>query len=70
VKTDRYTKVILTIIAAVLVLIAGQNFFEMKSATAANGIVKVAICNPGADGWCAEVVKVGRTYALPVARQN
>jgi hypothetical protein len=55
-KTDRYTKIILTIIAAALIFIAGQNIFEVKSATAAKGVTKVAICD--LDGnWCADVLE-------------
>jgi hypothetical protein len=67
-KIDRYTKVILTIIAAALVLIAGQNLFEMKTARAANGIVKVAICNPYGDGWCADVLSSSGQKGLSVIR--
>jgi hypothetical protein len=55
-KTDRYTKIILTIIAAALIFIAGQNIFEVKSATAGNGVVKVAVCNLDGD-WCADIVE-------------
>jgi hypothetical protein len=55
-KTDRYTKIILTIIAVALVFIAGQNIFEIKSATAASGVTKVAVCNLDGD-WCADIVE-------------
>jgi hypothetical protein len=44
-KADRYTRVMLTIIAAALVMLTFQNIFEAKTATAAGGIVKVSICD-------------------------
>jgi hypothetical protein len=60
-KTDRYTKIIHTIIAAALVILVFQNFFEAKSATAANGITKIALCSVKGD-VCAEVSKLRDRY--------
>ena len=49
---DRYTKTILTVIAAALVALAVQN--ALPSARAAGGVQKVVICNK--DGTrCADV---------------
>jgi hypothetical protein len=44
-KIDRYTKIVLTIIAATLVWIAGQNTFYVKNVNAQSGIMKVALCD-------------------------
>ena len=47
-KTDRYTRVVLTFIAGLLALLVCQSFFEMKSATASmesRKVIKVAICS-------------------------
>jgi hypothetical protein len=57
-KTDRYTKIVLTVIAMALVVLTCQNFFEIKSATAITQpekIMKVALCDTSgkfcADTW-------------------
>ena len=53
-RVDRYTKMVLTAIALALVMLVCQNALEMKSATAAAGIARVAICDTtGQD--CADV---------------
>jgi hypothetical protein len=53
--TDRYTKVVLTIIAVSLATIALQHTIPSAFAQS-SGITKVAICNPQNPNVCAEVV--------------
>jgi hypothetical protein len=60
--TDRYTKTVLTIIAAALVVIVIQNIGGSLSA-ATNGIQKVQICD--ADN-CASLFRTRDAWRLPV----
>jgi hypothetical protein len=53
-KIDRYTKMILIVIALTLGMLGCQNAFKMKSATAAAGITRVAICDTTGQ-YCADV---------------
>ncbi len=56
-KTDRYTRVVLTFIAGLLALLVCQNFFEMKTATASmesGKVIKVAICSTNGK-LCADI---------------
>jgi hypothetical protein len=53
--TDRYTKVVLTIIAVSLVTIALQHVIPSAFAQS-NGITKVAVCDLQYPDLCAEVV--------------
>jgi hypothetical protein len=56
-KTDRYTKIVLTVIAMALVVLTCQNFFEVKSANAitqSNKPIKVTICSTSG-GDCADI---------------
>jgi hypothetical protein len=58
-QTDRYTKAVLTVIAAALVTLAGQNAIGSLHA-ADQGVQKVAICNVMTPEICATVkVKLG-----------
>ena len=56
---DRYTKVILTVIAANLTLMTLQGLDLIPQADAAGGIQKVAICDYDRDNQCAIVTKFG-----------
>ena len=60
-KTDNYTKIILTIIACALVTLVCQNAFEIKGANAAGGVNKVALCDTSGK-YCAEVVPTRNGY--------
>lgn len=60
--TDRYTKTVLTIIAAALVAIVAQNGIKASKAQS-DEIQRVAICElRGAE--CANLYRVGDKYAL------
>lgn len=52
---DKYTKIILTIIAANLTLMTLKSFDLVQKAEAFGGIQKVAICDARDDRFCAEV---------------
>jgi hypothetical protein len=71
-KTDRYTRVVLTFIAGILTLLACQNFFEMKIATASehspSKVVKVAICSANGT-WCADILQNGGIQGVRVFNQ-
>ena len=59
-KTDKFTKIIMTVIAVALVKIAFQDTQAIKPLFAHNGeevIHKIALCDT--DGWCADVVEDG-----------
>jgi hypothetical protein len=51
--TDRYTKTVLTIIAAALVGLVVQN--AIGPLAAESGISKVAICDPTDPAYCARI---------------
>jgi hypothetical protein len=53
VKIDAYTKVVLTVIAAALSVIAIQN--SVPIATAQSRVTKVTICDPKLPSYCADV---------------
>lgn len=56
---DRYTKVVLTVIAIALVVIAARPMFGPKSATAQSGVVQVDIVRVGGSSlWLAEPINV------------
>jgi len=56
---DRYTKVVLTIIALALVVIAARPLFEARPATAQSGVVQVDIVRVGGSSlWLAEPINV------------
>jgi hypothetical protein len=64
--TDRYTKVVLTIIAVSLAVIALQ--YMIPSAFAQNTYpVKVFLCDPTNPNWCADI---GRSGGLVVEVKN
>jgi hypothetical protein len=71
-KTDRYTRVVLTFIAGILTLLACQNFFEMRNATASehspSKVVKVAVCNTNGT-WCADILQNGGIQGVRVFNQ-
>jgi hypothetical protein len=55
-KTDRYTKIVLTVIAACLVFqtlaqleLVPSAFAQMSGSRVASDVTKVSICNPGGD---------------------
>jgi hypothetical protein len=50
---DRYSKGVLTVIAAALVVLVVQN--AIRPSTAQDGLQRVAICDPTATGQCAHV---------------
>jgi hypothetical protein len=54
-KTDSYTKIILTIISCALVILVCQNAFEIEGVNAADGVSKVALCDTSGE-YCAEVL--------------
>ena len=66
-KTDRYTKIVLTVIAVTLLLMASRDLVGMAGAQ--SGVQKVMLC--GRSGFCADVGEItdGRnkgTYVLLV----
>jgi hypothetical protein len=71
-KTDRYTRVVLTFIAGLLALLVCQNFFEMKTATASDHsrskVVKVAVCNTEGT-FCADILQNGGVDGVRVFNQ-
>ena len=60
--TDRYTKTLLTVIAAALVAIAAQN--AMSASHAQVSITRVALCDPVNINTCAAVFDVADSQAL------
>jgi hypothetical protein len=44
-QIDRYTKVVLTIIAGALVVVAAENAMKQAQAQTQPGVMKVAICS-------------------------
>lgn len=65
---DRYTKAVLTVIAAALVTIAAQNFIGPSSAQSL-GVPKVQICD--ARGICASILNNSKGwYSLNVTPTN
>jgi hypothetical protein len=69
---DRYTKAVLTVIAAALVTLATQNAIHSSNAQLTNGVQKVAVCNlvgplqDPRDPECASVRVVGVGPGLTV----
>ncbi|MBE8988072.1 hypothetical protein [Nostoc sp. LEGE 12450] len=53
-KSDRYIKIVLTVIAVALVFLTWENALEVKYANAAQGISKIAICDKSGK-YCADV---------------
>lgn len=74
-STDKYTKVVLTVIAAALSIIALQLSLPSAFAQSNNfsftphGMLRVSICNPkgSADGlvYCADIVNGGQLRTTP-----
>jgi hypothetical protein len=58
---DRYSKIVLTVIAASLVAIVVQNGMGSLNAQTQPRIQKVAICDPDATNECAGVVSIFET---------
>ena len=59
--TDRYSKIVLTVIAIALVCIVVQN--AVTSLNAQTGVQRVAICDPQEPGHCAAVARTSPTNA-------
>lgn len=54
-KSDRYIKVVLTVIAVALIFLVWENAFEVKPTNAAQGVTKVALCDKSGK-YCADIV--------------
>jgi hypothetical protein len=63
--TDRYSKIVLTVIAAALVALVAQN--AIGPTRAAGSIQKVAICDAEAPNTCANMMRKGDVILLGVA---
>ena len=57
-KLDKYTKIVLTVIACALVALVFQNTLEIKAANAAGKLTKVVICDPSGSP-CANICVQG-----------